>query len=190
MTGWFVMALQSGLMAGLTVQSPTLDGVRKYLDSATKDGSFYAYQPQGEPLLSMTAEALLCRQYLGWPHDDPRLRTGVDYLLENLIDYDEQDLYYWYYATQTLHHMGGKDWDKWNKVMRQAVPEHQVQAGREQGSWDPTNDRWGNHGGRLYTTCLSIYLLEVYYRHLPIYKHFNMPGSVLSSAAEKKDASP
>ena len=189
-TGWFVMALQSGLMAGLTVQSPTLDGVRKYLDSVTKDGSFYAYQPQGEPLLSMTAEALLCRQYLGWPHDDRRLRTGVDYLLENLINYEEQDLYYWYYATQTLHHMGGKDWDKWNKVMRQAVPEHQVQAGREQGSWDPTNDRWGNHGGRLYTTCLSIYLLEVYYRHLPIYKHFNMPGSVLSSAAEKKDASP
>jgi len=188
-TGWFVMALQSGLMAGLTVQSPTLDGITKYLDSATPDGSVYSYQARGEPTLSMTAEALLCRQYLGWQHDDPRLRTGVDYLLQNPINYDEQDLYYWYYATQVLHHMGGKDWDAWNKVMRQAVPEHQVQAGREQGSWDPTNDRWGNHGGRLYTTCLSIFLLEVYYRHLPIYKHFNMPGSVLSSAGEKSDSS-
>lgn len=189
-TGWFVMATQSGLMAGLTVQSPTLDGVKKYLDSATTDGSYYSYQAHGEPTLTMTAEALLCRQYLGWPHDDPRLRTGVDYILKNLVDYNEQDLYYWYYATQVLHHMGGKDWDKWNKVMRQVVPEHQVRAGREQGSWDPTNDRWGNHGGRLYTTCLSIYLLEVYYRHLPIYKHHNMPASVLSSASEKNETAP
>lgn len=185
-TGWFVMALQSGLMAGLTVQSPTLDGVRKYLDSATPDGSLYSYQARGEPTLTMTAEALLCRQYLGWAHDDPRLRIGVDYLLENLIDYDEQDLYYWYYATQVLHHMGGQDWDRWNKVMRQAVPAQQVKDGQERGSWDPDMDRWGHHGGRLYTTCLSIYLLEVYYRHLPIYKHFNLPASIVPSAAGRE----
>jgi hypothetical protein len=186
-TGWFVMALQSGLMAGLTVQSPTLDGVSKYLDTATSDGSLYSYQARGEPTLTMTAEALLCRQYLGWAHDDPRLRIGVDLLLENLITYDEQDLYYWYYATQVLHHMGGDDWDQWNKVMRQAVPAQQVKDGKERGSWDPTNDRWGNHGGRLYATCLSCYLLEVYYRHLPIYKHFNLPASALSPPAEKAD---
>ena len=30
--------------------------------------------------LPLTAEGLLCRQYLGWAHDDPRLRDGVDYL--------------------------------------------------------------------------------------------------------------
>ena len=186
-TGWFVMAMQSGLMAGLTVQSPTLDGISKYLDSATSDGSLYSYQARGEPTLTMTAEGLLCRQYLGWTHDDPRLRTGVDLLLKNLITYDEQDLYYWYYATQVLHHMGGDDWDKWNKIMRQAVPEHQVKDGKERGSWDPTNDRWGNHGGRLYSTCLSCYLLEVYYRHLPIYKHFNLPASALSRPAEKAE---
>ncbi len=189
-TGWFVMAMQSGLMAGLTVQSPTLDAIKKYLDSATTDGSFYSYQARGEPTVTMTAEALLCRQYLGWPHDEPRMRTGVDYLLKNPVTYDEQDVYYWYYATQLMHHMGGDDWDEWNKVMRQAIPEHQVQSGKEQGSWDPANDRWGNHGGRLYTTCLSIFMLEVYYRHLPIYKHFNMPASVLPTGAEKKDSTP
>jgi hypothetical protein len=179
--------MQSGLMAGLTVQSPTLDGITKYLDSATPDGSLYSYQARGEPTLTMTAEALLCRQYLGWTHTDPRLQTGVEYLLENLIDYNEQDLYYWYYATQVLHHMGGRDWDTWNKVMRQVVPENQVKDGKERGSWDPDNDRWGHHGGRLYTTCLSIYLLEVYYRHLPIYKHFNLPTSRLPSAAGDED---
>ena len=28
---------------------------------------------------------------------------------------------------------------------------------------------WGQFGGRLYVTCLSTYILEVYYRHLPLY---------------------
>jgi hypothetical protein len=70
--------------------------------------------------------------------------------------------------------MGGDEWDQWNKFMRQRVPERQVKAGKERGSWAPGGDRWGSHGGRLYTTCLSTYLLEVYYRHLPIYQHPGM----------------
>src|SRR5690606_3537924 len=32
-TGWFVMALQSALMAGLEVPSPTFDNITKFLDS-------------------------------------------------------------------------------------------------------------------------------------------------------------
>lgn len=170
-TGWFVMALQSGLMSGLEVQSPTLDAVSKYLDRAGKDGVHYAYRPGEETTIVMTAEAILCRQYLGWPHNEPRMRQSVDEILANPLDYSDQNVYYWYYATQALHHMGGADWNKWNNVMRQAVPSHQTKTGAEAGSWDPTGDRWGHHGGRLYTTCLSIYMLEVYYRHLPIYKH-------------------
>lgn len=170
-TGWFVMALQSGMMSGLEVQSPTLDAVSKYLDRATKDGSQYSYQAGGEPTLTMTAEGLLCRQYLGWDHDDPRLQAGIDYVNENLIDYSNENVYYWYYATQATHHMGGEDWNKWNEVMRTKVPARQVKEGAERGSWNPGGDRWGHHGGRLYTTCLSLFMLEVYYRHLPIYKH-------------------
>ena len=64
----------------------------------------------------------------------------------------------------------GPDWQKWNAVMRQLLPEHQEKTGAERGSWDPNGDRWGDAGGRLYVTCLSLYTLEVYYRHLPIYR--------------------
>ena len=100
----------------------------------------------------------------------PRLRSGVDYLLANLPDWDKRNVYYWYYATQVCHHMEGEDWQKWNEVMRQLLPEHQEKRGGERGSWDPNGDRWGDAGGRLYVTCLSLYTLEVYYRHLPIYR--------------------
>jgi hypothetical protein len=170
-TGWFVMALKSGQMAGLDVQSPMLDAISKYLDKATPDGVRYSYRPGEQPTLTMTAEGLLCRQYLGWEHNDERLRQGVEYLLQYPVDYDDENVYYWYYATQMLHHMGGDSWYRWNLIMRDKVPERQVKQGNERGSWNPKRDRWGGHGGRLYTTCLSIYNLEVYYRHLPIYKH-------------------
>jgi hypothetical protein len=54
--------------------------------------------------------------------------------------------------------------------MRVLLPRAQVKAGREKGSWAPQGDQWGQNAGRLYTTCLSIYCLEVYYRHMPLYK--------------------
>ena len=40
---------------------------------------------------------------------------------------------------------------------------------RENGSWDPQQDEWGSRSGRLYQTCMNTYMLEVYYRHLPLY---------------------
>jgi hypothetical protein len=170
-TGWFVMALQSARMAGLDVPSPTLDRVNDFLNSVARDeGTRYAYRAQDGATLALTAEGLLCRQYLGWEHNDPRLQAGVAYLLDNLPDWNQRNVYYWYYATQVLHHMEDSPWRIWNAEMRKLLPEKQVKRGRERGSWDPGGDRWGGEGGRLYVTCLSIYILEVYYRHLPLYQ--------------------
>jgi hypothetical protein len=170
-TGWFVMALQSARMAGIDVPTETWARVSQYLDSAGKfNGSVYAYQPGEEPSYSMTAEALLCRQYLGWPRDDKRLRAGVDYLTALPLDWNDKNVYYWYYATQVLHHLGGPEWKAWNESMRELLPQQQTRSGPEQGSWSPMGDEWGSQGGRLYTTCLSLCMLEVYYRHLPIYE--------------------
>ncbi len=171
-TGWVVIALQSAQMAGIEVPYDTLRRIERFLDiTSESDGRRYAYKPGNMPTATMTAEGLLCRQYLGWWRDDERLVDGVDYLLEHPIDYDDPNVYYWYYATQVCHHMEGKQWRRWNEVMRQEVPAHQRQVGRDHGSWDPGSDRWGRHGGRLFVTCMSVYMLEVYYRHLPIYQY-------------------
>ena len=174
-TGWILMALQSARMAGLEVPQDTFRKIERFLDRVSHSGgSQYSYQRGDDPTLAMTAEGLLCRQYLGWRRNDPRLIEGVAFLTQpqNLIDYDNPNVYYWYYATQVCHHMEGDAWRKWNERMRQAVPAHQVKSGPEAGSWDPLKprpDAWAEHGGRLYVTCLSIYMLEVYYRHLPLY---------------------
>jgi len=175
-TGWVVMALQSARMGGLDVPDDNLRRVERFLDRiAMNGGSRYPYQKGKEATNTMTAEALLCRQYLGWPRDDARLVEGATWLTQpgNLINFNQgRNVYYWYYATQVMHHMEGDYWRTWNKVMRQVLPEQQVKAGKEAGSWDPirpSRDEWEAFGGRLYVTCLSIYMLEVYYRHLPLY---------------------
>jgi hypothetical protein len=183
-TGWYVMALQSARMAGLKVPEDVFKRIGGFLDSvAIDDGRRYAYQVlTKQPTSALAAEGLLCRQYLGWPQNDPRLVEGITELVQKWpIKYDQgvnHDVYYWYYATQVAHHMGGKIWDEWNHNMRVVVPDKQIKTGPETGSWDPLADRWGDFEGRLYVTCLSIYMLEVYYRHLPIYSGYKFVAGV------------
>jgi len=181
-TGWIVMALQSAMMAGLKVPEENLEQIRQYLDTVgEQNGSRYPYQEGQQPTLSMTAEGLLCRQYLGWKQSDERLINGVEWLTqpENLIDYKKDpNVYYWYYATQVLRHMEGVYWKRWNNVMREALPSNQVKSSRnrrEAGSWEPNmDDVHESKGGRLFTTCLSIYMLESYWRHMPKYSNIHL----------------
>jgi hypothetical protein len=175
-TGWFVMALQSARMAGLQVPSDVFEKVSRFLDMVSDDGgSRYAYLPNMGTNEVMTAEALLCRQYMGWPQDDARLASGVNYVGLHPISWSEPNTYYWYYGTQVMHHMEGDAWEQWNAVLRQAIPSQQLKEGQERGSWSPRGDRWGMQAGRLYMTCLCMYMLEVYYRHLPIYSKVYAP---------------
>ena len=174
-TGWFVMAIQSARMAGLEVDSPALGRIGDFLDAVSQDGGAqYSYVPGQAKKLSMTAEGLLCRQYLGWPQNDSRLKRGAEVLLANVPDREtgHTHVYYWYYAAQVCHHMEGEPWRKWNAAMRDVVPAMQIREGKERGSWDPFLDETQgvSGGGRLFVTCLATYMLEVYYRHLPIYQ--------------------
>ncbi|MBI1900349.1 MAG: terpene cyclase/mutase family protein [Planctomycetia bacterium] len=170
--GWQLMALRSGQMAYLNVPEKVIDAAKQYLDMAQCDytGSQYAYMPGHGPSHVMTAEALLCRQYTGWPANHVGLTTGCDWLLkEHSPNKGSGDVYYYYYATQVMHHIGGERWKKWNDEMRDLIVKSQSTEGHEAGSWDPRGGHSGS-GGRLYQTALSICILEVYYRHMPLYR--------------------
>jgi hypothetical protein len=79
-------------------------------------------------------------------------------------------MYYNYYATQVMRHWEGERWKKWNSVMRDQLVKAQAQKGHETGSWYIQGDHHGQRGGRLYSTAMCTMVLEVYYRHLPIYR--------------------
>ncbi len=175
--GWQVMAHKSGQMAGLEVDdpaNPTLAKAGKWLDSCmTPDGSGYGYTgPQPTP--TMTAVGLLCRQYLGWNPRNPRLLAGVNSLTKTPPG-ELNSIYYYYYATQVLHHMGGDVWQTWNEKLRDQLIKKQEKGDDPKrlhlkGSWSPTGDVHGGAGGRMMQTSLSVLTLEVYYRYLPLYQ--------------------
>jgi hypothetical protein len=74
-----------------------------------------------------------------------------------------------------MFHAGGKDWTDWNAAMRDFLVKRQDQnkTSANMGSWSPQGDRWGPMGGRLMTTSMSLLVLQVYYRHTPL---FARPG--------------
>jgi hypothetical protein len=166
--GWQLMALKSGHMAFLQVSPLTIKRAVEFLNDVQQDdGATYGYTDPGNGA-GTSAVGLLCRMYLGWKKDHPALQRGVDRLAK--IG-PSKDLYFDYYATQILHHLEGDRWVGWNNRMRDMLVTTQSKKGHEAGSWYDGVD--GGHGahaaGRLYCTSLATMILEVYYRHLPIY---------------------
>jgi hypothetical protein len=172
--GWQMMALKSGYLAGLQVDTNTIHRAEAFLDYASIDkiGSCYAYQnggrkpyvPEGASIRATTPIGLLCRMYTGWEHDKPGIALGVKrigrWARPNL------GMYHYYYAAQVMHHYGGAPWNKWNEWMREYLVNAQVRSGPETGSWQ----FGGSHDtGRLYCTAMSAMTLEIYYRYAPIY---------------------
>ncbi|MBX9584923.1 MAG: hypothetical protein K2X87_31855, partial [Gemmataceae bacterium] len=98
------------------------------------------------------------------------------------------DMYYFYYATQVVHFFEGPEWREWNEGPADKAGARQggmrdwlvVVQRRDtpalRGSWDPDGGSIGANCGRLGTTCLCLLTLEVYYRHLPLYKRDNPNG--------------
>ena len=178
-TGWYMMALKTAEMAGMAVPATTFEGIGGFLDTvANGNGSRYGYKrdstlkPASPVTAAVTAEGLLCRQYLGWPQQDSRLLEGFELLMaEKIFDFhgDSKDVYAWYYITQVAHHLEGESWRRWNDRLREVLPREQVVKGKQRGSWDPSLDKWGHIGGRLFVTSFCVYMLETYYRHLPLY---------------------
>jgi hypothetical protein len=111
---------------------------------------------------------------LGATKDDASLERGIRYLLdEHPPDGDAPNYYYWYYATQAMHHWGGTPWQRWNDRMRTVLVDLQEEAGHQAGSWMTTRGH-DHRAGRLYATSLAICTLEVYYRHAPIFRQIDL----------------
>jgi len=166
--GWQLMALKSGHMAFLKVDPLTIKRAVSFLNGVQgADGATYGYTDPGNGY-GTSAVGLLCRMYLGWKKDNPALQTGVARLAKAGPN---ADLYYDYYATQILHHMEGDMWVAWNTKMRDMLVNSQSKKGHEAGSWFEGYEQGHGpeYGGRLYCTSLATMILEVYYRHLPIY---------------------
>ncbi|MGD9719763.1 MAG: hypothetical protein AB7O59_00930 [Pirellulales bacterium] len=169
--GWQVMALKSGQLAGLDIPDGTRSGIERFLKSVAlgRSSGLACYQSiKPVATRSMTAEALVCRQFLGLVDKPAALTEASTFLLEEAPGAGTTNYYYWYYGTLALFQTQGDAWQRWNNAMQKTLISSQRTDGALAGSWDP-DPVWGGCGGRAYSTALGTLCLEVYYRFLPLY---------------------
>lgn len=177
--GWVVMCLKSAREVGIPIpdDASMRRGVLAWLDRVKSGsaGGLARYQPAEPVTPTMTAEAWVCRQFLGVGGPGPVSDESAAYVLRNPSDRGKANVYYWYYATLALYQHGGEPWARWNAGMRDRITDLQHESGHRAGSWDPDDSLYGAKGGRIYCTALAALSLEVYYRYLRLYDEPTLP---------------
>ncbi len=173
--GWQLMALKSAQMSGLDVPPVVLEKAQTFLMSVSKGekGGLGSYMVTSGPTPTMTSVLLLSKQFLGAKRADPAMDEGMKYIMRSMPGEGARNSYYFYYATQVMHNLPGREWDEWNRAMRKYLIDTQEKEGCAMGSWNPelpTKDIWADDGGRLLITAINTLNLEVYYRFLPLYQ--------------------
>jgi hypothetical protein len=173
--GWVVMALKSAKVSGIPISASIQSGTLGWLGKVASgpERGLASYQPGQPATPTMTAEAWVCRQFLGVGGPGPMSDEAASYLLENgpgKKGRGSYNLYYWYYGTLAMYQQGGEAWTRWNDRVRDQIVRRQQLEGHRAGSWDPDDSDYGARGGRIYCTALATLTLEVYYRFLRLYE--------------------
>lgn len=183
-TGWGVMALFTARSAGIEVDEVAFQRASRFIDSVmAAGGASYKNRPSDDPSPSLAGEGMLARQYLGWERSHPGLRDGIEKITAETRRPQwkpgRRNLYGWYHEAQVLHNLGGEDWEAWYDHVQSLIIENQAAGPRSpgrdtNGSWDPYPpgpqfDVMDARFGRLYSTALSLLILETPFRHMPVY---------------------
>jgi hypothetical protein len=173
-TGWMVMALKSGRIAGLKVDNAGFQGAIKWLDENTdKKEGYIAYTGNKYARLfrnrggkdakaralrysrwqSAVSVCMLSKMLMGTKRDDPMLQKQAKLLLTDLPDWEKSKNqashteYYWYYGTLAMFQMGGDAWKQWNAKTTKMLIEHQRKGGPMDGSLKDVDGSWDPESG-------------------------------------------
>ncbi len=192
-TGWQVLAIKTAQEAGIPVSDYCLSKIGPFFDAhAVESTGQTRYQRGRTSSEATTGVGMLARQFLLDEADSPMVDKAADFLA-NLAEKrwdteskqrSDRDYYLWYNCTLAMFRAGGKDWQRWNSIVRDALVKMQRDDGCTRGSWDPQS-RWGSKGGRVYSTALATLCLEVYYRYAtgndadsrPVVTTIEVPGA-------------
>jgi HEAT repeat protein len=181
-TGWMVMCLKAGEVAGFRVDPAAFLGALNWVRDMTDPKTGRAgYNSRGtgsarpeknrekfpkKLTRAMTAEAVLVRLGAGQrPGENDLVDKGVRQILDHPPRWSVKegylDMYYWFQATRALYQVGDSPWRRWQKPMTTVILNHQhpKRSGSRTGSWDPIGV-WGEDGGRVYSTALMLLCLE------------------------------
>lgn len=154
-----VMALRSARNAGIAVPKETIDRAIQYVKQSqnASDGGFRYMLNGGGSGYARTAAGVASLQYAGIYQDDA-IERGLKYLL----DHNQDSTYYFYgqyYTAQAMFLAGGDYWRQWYPDAREEL------LGRQ-----ASNGAWSGGHGSSYCTAMSLIVLQVPNRLLPIFQ--------------------
>jgi hypothetical protein len=161
-----IMALRSARNAGIKVPKTTIDRAVEYVRRCQgPDGGFLYMIDLGGPAWPRTAAGVASLYYAGIYEDDA-IDRGLDWLIRHAMPGSGTDrlphyFYGHYYAVQAMYLAGGERWETWWPAARQDLMRRQ----------DPRDGGWHGHGaGSAYATAMSLIVLQVPKRYLPIFQ--------------------
>ncbi len=162
-----IMALRSARNAGIKVPKTTIDRAVKYVrECQNADGGFRYMRHTGGSAWPRTAAGVASLFYAGIYEDDS-IDRGLDYLMRVALPgragrLSGQPHYYYgqYYSVQAMYLAGGEYWSRWWPAVREELL-------RKQSS----NGGWlDHHAGGAYATAMSLIVLQMPKRYLPIFQ--------------------
>ncbi len=170
MTVMQLVALNSAKESGIAVPEETMRRAKDYVLSCQDNTSGgFRYMPgNGEPGFARTAAGVMSLIMCGY-HKDVKAQNGITRGMEFLINYPDNKKfaknyprfhYSHYYAVQAMYQSRNKN------HIRAWYPKIATTILSKQGS----DGGWDGAHGKAYGTSLSILILGVPYRYLPIYQ--------------------
>jgi squalene cyclase len=159
-----VVALASASEAGILVPKKVIDRALAYVKRCQKkfEGGF-GYQPGREARLSSSAAGLMSLLMCG-ERESKAVERALRYIKALPEDEFENTRWYFYahyYAIQAMYQAGEAHYHDWYPQIRDALLAKQ----KDDGQWES-----GEGGDPCYGTAMSILILGVPYRFLPIYQ--------------------
>ena len=160
-----IMALRSARNAGIKVPKQTIDRAVNYVQRCQNaDGGFKYMLQAGGSAWPRTAGGVASLFYAG-VYDDDSIKRGLDYLTRSALPGQRaagQAHYYYghYYAVQAMYLAGGEEWDRWWPAIRDELLSKQA----SNGGW------LDHHAGGAYATAMSLIILQMPKRYLPIFQ--------------------
>ena len=160
-----IMGLRSARNAGIEVSKTTIDRAVEYVRRCQNpDGGFKYQLESGASGWPRSAAGVASLYYAGIYQDDA-IDRGVAYLQREALPGTaaaSQAHYYYghYYCVQAMYLAGGTPWARWWPAIREELIHKQA----EDGSWEDRSV------GYVYATSMSLIILQMPKRYLPIFQ--------------------
>ena len=161
-----VQGLRGCRNAGIPVPREAIDNAIKYIHDCTMpDGGIcYSSKNRGSSRPAITAAAVACLFNAGEYKGD-YVNKLLDFCKRNLFDVNNPRNAYghwhytYYYYSQALYRLGGKDWDDFRSRLHEKILKEQSGDGY-----------WSGNIGPIYVTALNLTMLQLENAYLPIYQ--------------------